>query len=104
MYFPDLVNTAIIKEYYSKLKRRNSLALTNLLNETDTRKTEIEKLDNDMFLSNKIKVFHGSEGEEIQSAKRFEETCFLMNQVSTKEAKTMTVLEYLQANETLSKK
>jgi len=57
-----------------------------------------------MFLSNKIKVFHGSEGEEIQSAKRFEETCFLMNQVSTKEAKTMTVLEYLQANETLSKK
>lgn len=104
LYFPSLVNTSEIKEYYSKLKRRNSLALTNLREATEERKVEIDKIDNDMFLSIKTKVYHGSSGAEIQTAKRFEETCFLMNQVSSKEAKKMTVLEYFQANETLSKK
>ncbi len=104
LYFPSLVNTSQIKEYFSKLKRRNSLALTNLRENTIERGAEIEKIDNDMFLSIKNKLYHGSSGAEIQTSKRFEETCFLMNQVSSKEAKTMTVLEYFQANETLSKK
>lgn len=104
LYFPGLTNTATIKEYYDKLKRDTVLSLTNLRTPTKERSEEIEKLRNEMFLSNKIKTFHGAEGAEIKTIKRFEETCFLMNQVSTKDAKTMTVLEYLQANETLSKK
>lgn len=77
--------------------------MANIQEEMEERSKEIKRIDEKMFLSSDVRIFHGSQGEEIKSIKRFEETCFLMNQVSTKDAKTMTVLEYLQANETLSK-
>jgi hypothetical protein len=85
------------------LKRRNNLGFANIIEKTKERESEIYRIEKDLFLGIDVKVFHGSNGEEIRSIKRFEETCFLMNQVTAKDAKTMTVLEYLQANETLSK-
>lgn len=80
------------------------LELENIRNHSKTRESKISEIDEKMFSKVEIKSFFGHEGFEIQSVKRFEETCFLMSQMSSKDAKSMTVTEYLQANETLNKK
>lgn len=103
LFFPELSGTTEVKEYYEKLKRRIKLSLINIRQRTDERIKEIEKLDEEMFLSHKIKNFFGAKGAEVQSIKQFEETCILMNQVLNKDAKKMSVIEYLQANEILNK-
>ena len=48
-------------------------------------------------------TFAGSDSEEIQFIKNFEKSCVVLNQHLNKDAKTMTVIEYMQASEQLEK-
>ena len=48
-------------------------------------------------------IFHGTESDEVKYIKNFEKSCATINQHISKDAKKMSVLEYLEVSEMLQK-
>lgn len=101
-FFPSMMDSAVIKEYYDKLKLRSIYLLRQITEGIDLTK-EIERIE--IFLTNEFKpdVFHGKDSKELKYQKEFEEMCFILNQNMNKEAKKMSTLEFYTAFEMLKK-
>jgi len=100
--FPSLTDSGILKEYYDKLRQRTLLVLRQIIEGVDLTE-EILKIDTFLMTHIKPEVFHGKDSIELKYQKEFEEMCFILNQLTNKEAKSMTVVEYYTAYEMLKK-
>ena len=96
MYFPgDFVNPKE-KDAYDKLKQRTLLVLDSMINDTDNSE-QIETIDMTMLNMHSPKSYIGSESVEIKYDKQFENTCLLIAQKTSMDAKKMTVLQFYNA-------
>ena len=99
-FFPKMVNTPQIKEFYSKLKLRSMLMLREIAEAElgSDYSGQLKKLEDYLFGVVKPKKFSGHDGVEVQSILRFEETCVLLsqNKVSVN-PRGMTTLSFYKA-------
>lgn len=95
-YFPgDFVNPKE-KEAYDKLKNRTLLVLDTIINDNDNAE-QIELIDTMMLNMHTPKAFIGSDSVEVKYDKQFENTCLLIAQKTSMDAKKMTVLQFYNA-------
>lgn len=98
VYFPHLFDSAPVKEYYDKLKRRTLLMIKKLTEElSETEEKELESLTTDLVLFSDPQEFSGPESLEIQQDKQFENACLVISQSTHTDPKKFTVLEYYNA-------
>lgn len=102
LYFPSLIDTTAVIEYFSLLKKHTLTklgVLTGVSDEKDLRTIEI-----DMYNLQPTKVFQGKKSVEIKAEKDFIE---LQNVVKThipnSEPKTMSVMEFYTTLESIKK-
>lgn len=98
-FFPDTVDSAKTKEYYSLLKRRTVLVLERIDGKDTT--AQIERIDLELLRLLPPKRYDGHDGEEIQTIKAYERACAVMRQHQTKDPKVMTVLEFYETLEAM---
>lgn len=98
-YFPDLFDSAAIKEYYDQLKRRTILLLEKLTRGEliDEENEELERITSSLVLFSEPQPFTGAESVEIQQDKQFENACLVIAQSTNTDPKDFTVLEYYNA-------
>lgn len=101
-YFPTMTDSAVLKEFYDKLKLRALYVLREIIEGVDLTE-EIRKIDTFFLGQVKPDIFHGKDSKELKYQKEFEEMCFILNQKINKEAKSMTVIEFYTAFEMLKK-
>ena len=70
--------------------------MDTLVNGTDN-SDRIDSIDEAIFLSRSPKLFMGSESVEVKYDKQFENTCLLIAQKTSMDAKKMTVLQFYNA-------
>lgn len=100
VYFPRLFDSADIKEYYDKLKRRTILLLRQLEKGedfTEEEQKELERVTNELVLFSDPQNFSGSESVEIQQDRQFENACLVISQSTHTDPKKFTTLEYYNA-------
>lgn len=102
LHFPSLTDSAILKEFYDRLKQRAIHVLRELIEGVDLTE-EIMKIDTYLLGQVKPDVFHGKNSKELRYQREFEEMCFILNQNINKEAKSMTVMEFYIAFKMLKK-
>lgn len=101
-YFPGDFNNAKEKDAYDKVKQRTQLILESIVTGEDKSK-QIDMLDIILLNFYTPKSFLGRESVEIQYDKQFENTCVLIAQKTSLDAKKMTVLQYYSTLETIKK-
>lgn len=100
VYFPHLFDSAAVKEYYDKLKKRTLLLLSQLEKGdefSEEEQEELERITDELVLFSDPQSFSGPENTEIQQDKQFENACLAISQHTNAEAKKFTVLEYYNA-------
>lgn len=100
LYFPE--NSAKEKSAYDKLKARTLLVCDKILRQADVQE-QIDTIDAALFNSYTPKSFIGSTSAEISHDKSFESVCVLVAQKSGLDPKSMTVLQFYSALETIKK-
>lgn len=101
-YFPNNFNDTKDKEVYDKIKQRTILQLKSIVEGTDNADT-IAEIDAYLFSLHKPKSFSGKSSIEIKYDKQFETACMIISQKSNMNAKKMTVLEFYNTLNNLSK-
>lgn len=104
LFFPDMGQSADLKEFYDKLKARTKAVLKSVYDSANDFGEEISKLD--AYFDKKLapKVYGGSAGVEVTAIKNFERTCVLLRQMGLSyEPKRMTVLQFYEALEVANK-
>lgn len=101
-YFPKSQNSAYIKELYSKLKNRVILELDGILKDICDYEA-IDRIDTDLLLSSKPKVFSGPDSFEIKNDKQFNELCLTISKSLNVDVKKLTVFEFYNAIEYIEK-
>ena len=102
LYFPGKFDDAKIKEYYDQLKRKVSLQLDNLINDTDN-ESAIDKIEAYLVTFSKPKNFSGKDSEEILYDKQFDAMCLFLKKEMSVDVEDMTVLQFYNAFEYLKK-
>lgn len=98
VYFPHLFDSAPVKEYYDKLKRRTLLEIKKITGELSTEEEkDLESLTTDLILFSEPQSFSGPDSFEIQQDKQFENACLVISQNTHTDPKKFTVLEYYNA-------
>ena len=100
VYFPKLFDSAEVKEYYDKLKKRTLLLLDQLEKGDDfseEEQRELERITDELVLFSEPLLFAGPESAEIKQDKQFENACLAISQHTNTDAKKFTVLEYYNA-------
>ena len=101
-YFPKSQNSAYIKELYSKLKNRVILELDGILNDICDYEA-IDRIDTDLLLSSKPKVFSGPDSFEIKNDKQFNDLCLTISKSLNVDVKKLTVFEFYNAIDYIEK-
>lgn len=103
-FFPAEFNTSAVKEFYSKLKKQTLLILQSVRTGADLSE-QIKAIDEFFLLQLRPQNFHGPQGAEVQTIKRYEEMCILLtyHQMTT-DPKNMTTLAFFQALEVIKAK
>ena len=105
LYFPSIFNDVKAKEYFDQLKRLTMTELERIAEgDTEERRAKAEQLRESLILFSKPKVFTGHDGLEVQHDKEFETMCLMITKETGRDAKKMTVLEYYNAYEYMTKK
>ena len=105
LYFPSMFDDVRTREYYDTLKRLTVTLLEQITDgDTEERKERAEKLRESLILFVNPKVFTGHDGVEVRHDKDFETMCLMITKETGRDAKRMTVLEYYNAYEYISKK
>ena len=100
VYFPDLFDDVMAREYYDTMKRRTQAMLEEIIEgENEERQKAINMMTERMVLYVKPKVFAGRQSVEIQHDKAFESMCLTISRETHADAKRMTVMEYYNAYE-----
>lgn len=97
LYFPQLFDSALVKEYYDKLKKRVIFLLDNIIEGSGNENEALEKITTELILFSEPLVFTGPNNVEIQHDKQFEDACLVLSQQMNVTPKTFTVLEYYNA-------
>jgi len=95
VFFPQLNDSIVEKEYLSRLKIRSLLLLREITKEQDNQ-SEIDKIDDFLFGEYEPKVFSGSDGLEIRSKNTFEDTCSILESKGYSNPKKLTYYEFLR--------
>lgn len=97
-FFPDLVKDMKVYEYYIKLIQRTKLLAQRIQGiKIDEEKLAI--LNKELLLMFEPGKYLGPGGMEIEVTKSFEEACYNISTLTSRDPKKMTVLEYYQAIE-----
>lgn len=99
LYFPALFADSQVKEYYDLLKKRAIAVLENIvagIDNPDATK-EIEKLTTALITYSNPKSFAGSDSEEIQFDRQFENLCLVLSEQLHVKPKEYSVLEFYNA-------
>lgn len=102
IYFPKFQNSAQTKELYTKLKNRVLLELDTIISDSPDLET-IDKIDTELLLTSKPKVFSGPESFEVQNDKQFNELCLFISKSLNVEVKKLTVFEFYNSLEYIEK-
>ena len=98
VYFPQLFDSAPVKGYYDKLKRRAFLIIKKLTEElTPDEEKELDSLTTDLIIFSEPQSFSGPDSFEVQQDKQFENACLAISQSTNVNPKKFTVLEYYNA-------
>lgn len=104
LYFPALFDDVRTREYYDVMKRLTITMLENIsYGDTEERRQQADELVDRLVLFIKPKVFTGHDGVEVRHDKDFESMCLMITKETGRDAKQMTVLEYYNAYEYLTK-
>lgn len=105
LYFPNLYDDVRTREYFDVLKRLTLAVIKNITDgEDEERKKYVGQLNDRLILYVRPKVFTGHEGVEVRHDKDFETLCLAITQQTGSEAKNMTVMEYYNAYEYITKR
>lgn len=105
LYFPSLFNDTKTKEYFDQLKRLTLAELERIADgDSEERRAKAEQIRESLILFTKPKVFTGIDGLEVRHDKEFETMCLMITKETGRDAKKMSVLEYYNAYEYLTKK
>lgn len=100
LYFPAVFDDASVKEFFDELKKRTLLILNSIIHgSTPESEKEIEQLTIAMITYNKPHVFTGTENEEIQHDKNFDNMCLLISKNVNINPKTCNVFEFYNSFE-----
>lgn len=98
VYFPKLLDSALVKDYYDKLKQRTLLMIKKLTEGiSESEEKELESLTTDLVLFSEPQEFSGPESLEVQQDKQFESACLTISQHTHTDPKKFTVMEYYNA-------
>lgn len=104
LYFPALFDDVRTREYFDTLKRLTLTTLERITDgDSDELKERAERLRESLILYVKPKVFTGHDGVEVRHDKDFETMCLLITKDTGRDAKAMSVLEYYNAYEYISR-
>lgn len=98
LYFPE--QNAKEKSAYDKLKARTLLVADKILRNAEVQE-QIDQIDTMLFKLYSPKSFTGEKSAEISHDKAFESACMLIAQKSSLDPKSMTVLQFYSALETI---
>lgn len=105
LYFPALFDDVRTREYFDILKRLTVAMLKQVAEGDDEeRKQQAENLRERLVLFTRPKVFTGHDGVEVRHDKDFESLCLIITKEAGADAKKMSVLEYYNAYEYITKK
>lgn len=105
LYFPSLFSDTKTRDYYDQLKRLTVTELERIAEgDSEERRAKAEKLRESLILFTSPRVFTGTDGVEVQHDKEYETMCLMITKETGRDAKRMTVLEYYNAYEYLSRK
>lgn len=102
LYFPSLFDDVMTREYFDRLKRLALARIGEITGEVTA--DEARRLEDDLVLYTKPKVFTGRDGLEVRHDKEFETMCLTITKETGRDAKGMTVLEYYNAYEYMREK
>lgn len=102
VYFPNEFSSSRDREVYDKLKQHTLLQLESIANGTNNA-DKIAEIDAMLFNLHKPKSFYGNTSVEIKYDKQFETACMIISQKASMNAKSMTVLEFYNTLNNLSK-
>lgn len=101
-YFPKSQNSSYTKELYGKLKDRVLLELEYIISDIYDYDA-IDKMDTELLLSSKPKVFSGPDSFEIKNDKQFNDLCLTISKSLNVDVKKLTVFEFYNAIEYIEK-
>lgn len=102
LYFPGRFEDATTKEYYDILKDRTLLKLKHIITGADV-KEQCDKIDAQLAILAKPRIFGGAKSVEISYDKQFEDICLLLTQNLQIQPREMTVLQFYNAFDYLKK-
>lgn len=102
LYFPEDFVKAREKEAYDVIKKRTLLVLEGITEGVDNQE-QIDAIDDSIMQANIPKVFTGAESVEIKADKQFENACLVIGQKLGADAKKMTVLQFYNALDMITK-
>ena len=99
LYFPGLFADSQIKEYFDLLKQRALAVLANIVAGVDRPEAtaQVEKLTTALITYSNPKSFAGTESEEIQFDRQFENLCLVLSEQLHVKPKECSVLEFYNA-------
>lgn len=99
LYFPNLFGGSEVKEYYDLLKKRTLAVLQRIIDgeRNPEGSSEIENLTTALITYSNPRNFSGSESEEIQFDREFENLCLALSEQLHLQPKNCTVLEFYNA-------
>lgn len=102
LYFPRLFDSANLKEYFDKLRRRTLVVLDTLVNgATESATDEIRDITDELMTYFAPETFAGANSAEVKFDRQFENMCLVLSKNLNVRAKEYTVLEYYNAFEYL---
>lgn len=105
LYFPNLFDDVRTREYFDVMKRLTVTMLEQVAEgSTEERRVQAEALRDRLVLFVRPKVFTGHDGIEVTHDKEYETMCLSITKETGRDAKRMTVLEYYNAYEFLTKR
>lgn len=96
LYFPQMFESALEKEAYSRIKQKALLQLDTILTGNDNSRA-IKLIEEQELLAYSPKIFIGHNSEEINMDKKFENACLLISQRTSYNAHSMTALQFYTA-------
>ena len=99
LYFPNLFGGSEVKEYYDLLKKRTLAILEGIVEgvRNPEGSDDIQKLTTALITYSNPRNFSGSESEEIQFDREFENLCLALSEQLHIQPKGCTVLEFYNA-------
>lgn len=99
LYFPEQFADSQVKEYYDLLRKRTLAILGNIIKGTDRpdETPEIERLTTALITYSNPKSFAGTDSEEIQFDRQFENLCLVLSEQLNVRPKEYSVLEFYNA-------